>query len=190
MLPIHMSLATFLLYKCQQVEFNLFLNQIVMKSRLYHAAIVMLVFVTSCSSLKTTPESIQEITRKVESKDYTVVVNYANPMRWKQIYLNSEYDLRIKNDSAFAYLPYFGVAYSAPYGGGEGGIKFAEPLNGYAIKPNKKSDGWDIRFKVKGLDDGFEISMNIFNTGSSMITVNSFNRDPITFTGEVEKEDK
>jgi len=161
-----------------------------MKSLLCHTAIVMLVFVTSCSSLKTTPESIREITRKVESKDYTVVVNYANPMRWKQIYLNSEYDLRIKNDSAFAYLPYFGVAYSVPYGGGEGGIKFAEPLMDYAIKPNKKSNGWDIRFKVKGMDDGFEISMNIFNNGNSMITFNSINRDPITFTGELKIENK
>jgi len=161
-----------------------------MKSLLCYATIGMLVFVTSCSSMKTTPESIREITRRVESKDYTVVVNYANPMRWKQIYLNAEYDLRIKNDSAFAYLPYFGVAYSAPYGGREGGIKFAEPLQGYAIKSNKKSDGWDIRFKVKGPDDGFEISMNIFNNGSSMITVNSTNRDPITFTGEVKTEKK
>ena len=161
-----------------------------MKSQLYHAIIVMLVFVTSCSSLKTTPESIREITRRVESKDYAVVVNYANPMRWKQIYLNSEYDVRIKNDSAFAYLPYFGVAYSAPYGGGEGGIKFAEPMMDYAIKSNKKGDGWDIRFKVKGIYDGFEISMNIFNNGNSMITISSINKDPITFTGELKIENK
>lgn len=161
-----------------------------MKSLFSHAVSVMLVFVTSCSSLKTTPETIKEITSKVESKDYTVVVNYANPMRWKQIYMNSQYDLRIKHDSVFAYLPYFGVAYSAPYGGGEGGIKFAEPLVGYDVKPNKKSDGWDIRFKVKGKEDGYEISMNIFNNGSSMIIVNSFNRDPITFTGNVKREEK
>jgi len=158
-----------------------------MKKYLIQASIFVIGFMFSCSSLKTTPEAIQEITGKIKSKDFTIKVNFANPLRWKQIYLTSEYDLRIKNDSAFAYLPFFGVAYSAPYGGGEGGIKFAEPITGYTIKPNRKSDGWDIRFEIKAKESNYNISMNVFNNGSSMFTVNSFNRDPITFNGEIIK---
>jgi len=158
-----------------------------MKTRLNHAAVVMLVLIASCSSLRTSPDVIKDVTQKVEAKNFTIEVNYANPMRWKQIYLNSDYDLRIKNDSAFAYLPYFGVATSAPYGGGEGGIKFAEPMIDYSMKPNRKSNGWDIRFKVKGKESDYELNMNVFNNGSSMLTVNSFNRDMITFNGEMKK---
>lgn len=157
-----------------------------MKSHIQHAAIMVLVLITSCSSLKTTPEKIQEFTNKIKAKDFTVDVNYVNPMRGKQIYLTSDYDLRIKNDSAFAYLPYFGVAYIAPYGG-EGGIKFAEPMKEYSIKSNKKSDGWDIHFKIKTQENNYEIFMNVFNNGSAMFTVNSINRDVITFNGEVIK---
>ena len=157
----------------------------IMKKQLNYLAIMVLVLVTSCSAFKTTPETISEITRKVESKDFTVVFNYANPMRMRQRYLDSEYDLRIKNDSAIAYLPYFGVAYSAPNGGGEGGIKFAGTMTDYAIKKNKKSNGWDIHFKFKANETDYDFSLSVFNNGSTMMTVNSTNRDPISFNGEV-----
>jgi len=95
--------------------------------------------------------------------------------------------LRIKNDSAFAYLPYFGVAYSAPYGSSEGGIKFAEPMNDYVITPNKKSNGWDIRFKIRSKEDVYEIFMNIFNNGSALFSVTSQKRDMISFSGEIKR---
>jgi len=142
---------------------------------------------TACSSTKTATETIGEVTRKVESKDVTVTVHYANPLRMKQVILTSEYDLRIKNDSAFAYLPYFGVAYSAPYGSSEGGIKFAEPMNDYVITPNKKSNGWDIRFKIRSKEDVYEIFMNIFNNGSALFSVTSQKRDMISFSGEIKR---
>jgi len=158
-----------------------------MKTQLMYSTFVLVLFLTACSSTKTTSETISAITRKVESKDITVTVHYANPLRMRQIVLTSEYDLRLKNDSAFAYLPYFGVAYSAPYGSSEGGIKFAEPMNDYAITPNKKSNGWDIHFKIRSKEDVYEIFMNIFNNGSALFSVTSQKRDMISFSGEVKR---
>lgn len=157
-----------------------------MKTLLNYSTLLLLLLMASCSSLKTTPEYMQEITQKVHSKDFTVVVKYANPMRGRQIYLNSEYDLRIKNDSAFAFLPYFGVAYTVPYGG-DSGIKFAEPMTNYTLSNNKKGNGWDVHFKIKSNDSDYEIIMNIFNTGSSTFTVDSINKDAITFSGDLKK---
>ena len=161
-----------------------------MKTNLIQAVFIVLIFMTSCSFLKTGSISIQELTQEVQSKDFTVSVNTADPLRMRQFYLTSEYDLQLKNDSAFAFLPYFGVAYSAPYGGGEGGIKFAEPMMNYSVKPNKKSNGWDIYFKIKAKDCVYEFYMSIFTNGSSMFTVNSFNRDVITFNGEIKNNKK
>ncbi len=158
-----------------------------MKTQLMYSTFVLMLFLTACSSTKTTSETISAITRKVESKDITVTVHYANPLRMRQIVLTSEYDLRLKNDSAFAYLPYFGVAYSAPYGSSEGGIKFAEPMNDYAITPNKKSNGWDIHFKIRSKEDIYEIFMNIFNNGSALFSVTSQKRDMISFSGEIKR---
>ena len=151
-------------------------------------SILMLSFlITSCLSLKTAPETIKEINRKVESKDFTIAVNYANPLRMKPVYLTSEYDVRIKNDSAFAYLPYYGVAYTAPYNSTEGGIKFAEPMSEYKIIPHKKADGWDIRFRVKSKLTVYDFSLTIFNNGSSSISVSSYEKDRINFIGEVKQ---
>ena len=161
-----------------------------MKTNLIQAVFIVLIFMTSCSFLKTGSISIQELTQEVQSKDFTVSVNTADPLRMRQFYLTSEYDLQLKNDSAFAFLPYFGVAYSAPYGGGEGGIKFAEPMMNYSVKPNKKSNGWDIYFKINAKDCVYEFYMSIFTNGSSMFTVNSFNRDVITFNGEIKNNKK
>jgi len=158
-----------------------------MKTQLMYPTFVLLFFMAACSSTKTATEASGEITRRVETKDVTVTVHYANPLRMKQVVLTSEYDLRIKNDSAFAYLPYFGVAYSAPYGSSEGGIKFAEPLKDYVITPNEKLTGWDIHFKIRSSEDTYEIFMNIFNNGSASFSVTSQKRDMISFSGEVKR---
>lgn len=154
-----------------------------MKAHLIYPASLLLFFVAACSSSKTTPKAINEITQKVESKDFTVEMNYANPLRGKHIYLTSGYDLRIKNDSAFAYLPYYGVAYMAPYNSSDGGIKFAEPMSDYVMIPHKKADGWDIRFKVKSLSGIYKLALNIFNNGNATLSVESYQRDMITFDG-------
>jgi hypothetical protein len=158
-----------------------------MRKILFYNVLLMLLLVSSCSVLKTTPEIITEITHKVESKDFTVVVNSANPMRMKPIFLTSEYELRIKNDSAFAYLPYYGVAHVAPYDSNDGGIKFAEPMTDYSVNRNKKSIGWDIRFRIKSKIYVYDVIMNVYNNGSSTITVNSYERDMITFNGEIKR---
>ena len=158
-----------------------------MKTLLICSTFALLFFMFACSSSKTAADTIREITHKVESKDFTVNVNSANPFRMKHVMLTSEYDLRIKNDSAFAFLPYYGVAYSAPYNSREGGIKFAEPMTDYSMVPNKKSTGWDIRFKVKSKEYTYEIYMNLFNNGSAMFSVSSYQRDMISFNGEVKR---
>lgn len=158
-----------------------------MKTLLICSTFALLFFMFACSSSKTAADTIREITHKVESKDFTVSVNSANPFRMKHVMLTSEYDLRIKNDSAFAFLPYYGVAYSAPYNSNEGGIKFAEPMTDYSMVPNKKSTGWDIRFKVKSKEYIYEIYMNLFNNGSAMFSVSSYQRDMISFNGEIKR---
>jgi hypothetical protein len=158
-----------------------------MKKLLICPTFMLLFFMTSCSSLKTAPETVTEITKKIESKNFTVEVNYANPLRMKQVYLTYGYDLRIKNDSAFAYLPYYGVAHIAPYDCSEGGIKFAEPMTNYSVTPNKKSTGWDISFKVKSKLSVFDVVMNVFNNGSTMLTINSYERDMISFNGDIKR---
>ena len=156
-----------------------------MKTSLINATILLLFFMISCSISKTTPEKASEITKKIESKNFTINVNYANPLRMKPVFLTSGYSLRIKNDSAFAYLPYYGVAQVAPIDLSEGGIKFETLMSKYQIHSNKKSDGWYIQFNVKQNESEYEVFINVFNNGNAIVSINSYERDVISFNGEV-----
>ncbi len=55
-----------------------------------------------------------------------IVFDHCNPsgMGYKDLTTNGNY-LKLRNDSAYAYLPYFGVAYKARLNS-EGGIKFED----------------------------------------------------------------
>lgn len=139
----------------------------------------------ACNTTKTTPEIAQQNLQKIENRNFTIRANYANPLRMRQVFLTSEYTLKIKGDSAFAYLPYYGVAHTAPMDPSEGGIKFSELMIDYTSKPTKKSDGREISFKVNTREYNYQINLTVFFNGSSTISVNSYQRDPITFYGEM-----
>lgn len=139
----------------------------------------------ACSTAKNSIEIIQQNTLKVENRNYTVKANYAVPLRMRQISLTSNYDLQIKNDSAFAFLPYYGVAHVAPMNPSEGGIKFQEKMIDYIMQPNKKRDGWIINFKINTRENHYQVAMNIYNNGNSYFTISSYERDAITFYGEL-----
>ena len=59
------------------------------------------------------------------------------PIRGRNITLSTPYPLEIRNDSVFSYLPYYGRAYSVPYGGGSGLI-FNAPLKEYTMDLDNK----------------------------------------------------
>lgn len=52
----------------------------------------------------------------IAAKQYKINVDRMQPMRGGSRNLTTNYTLEIRNDSVFSYLPYFGVAYNAPYG--------------------------------------------------------------------------
>ena len=156
-----------------------------MKSHVVLWSLVVLIFTSACSSLKTTPEKAIEITNKIDNKDFTIKFNYANPIRMQQIALTSEYNLTIKGDSAIAFLPYYGVAHVAPFNSSEGGIKFTSNMLDYSKSMNKKGDGWNIRFKINSSEYHYNIFLSVYQNGNSILQRNSYERDPISFYGEM-----
>ena len=74
----------------------------------------------------------------IESENYKIDVNTAMPMRGRSIPLTSSYSLTIRNDSVISYLPYYGRAYSIPYGGGDG-LNFKAILQKYKWKWIKRN---------------------------------------------------
>ena len=144
----------------------------------------------SAQSKKEKKEQKKEAVKKlIESENYKIDVNTAMPMRGLSIPLTSSYSLEIRNDSVISYLPYYGRAYSIPYGGGDG-LNFKAVLKEYSMKMDKKGNAV-IEFIARNPEDRYEYRIKVFPNGSASIDVNMQNRQSISFQGELYiKEEK
>ena len=126
-----------------------------------------------------------EITRLVEERSIRFLAQIAHPMGGSSIHLTSEYTLDISGDSVVAWLPYYGVAYTAEYGGTDGGIKFTETANFIDVKKDRK--GYDIHMEVKAPKDLYRLNLQVTPAGYATLNVSSHNRQPIHFTGVINR---
>ena len=125
----------------------------------------------------------QAVEKLVTSGKYKINVNRALPARGRSVTLTSPYSVEIRNDSVISYLPYYGRAYSIPYGGGEG-LNFKAPLTDYKLEWDKKETA-KIKFSARS-EEEFDFSIDVFSNGSSTIFVNMQNRQSISFQGELD----
>ena len=100
----------------------------------------------------------------------------------------SLYSLEIRNDSVISYLPYYGRAYSIPYGGGNG-LNFKAPLKEYNMKLDKKGNSV-ITFTARNPEDKFDFRVKVYSNGSTSIDVNMQNRQSISFQGELDVKEE
>ena len=138
----------------------------------------------SRSEKKTRIERI--VKEAIAARQYKINVDRMQPMRGSSRSLTTNYTLEVRNDSVFSYLPYFGVAYNAPYGGGKS-LNFNAPITGYTTKPLKKGKT-QIDFKTRSEDDNYEYSLTVFPDGSTSIHIQSMNKQSISFTGDMDTE--
>ena len=124
----------------------------------------------------------------IVSENYKIDVNTAMPMRGRSIPLTSLYSLEIRNDSVISYLPYYGRAYSIPYGGGNG-LNFKAPLKEYNMKLDKKGNSV-ITFTARNPEDKFDFRVKVYSNGSTSIDVNMQNRQSISFQGELDVKEE
>lgn len=123
------------------------------------------------------------VKEQVESENYKVDVSTAYPRRGRMVPLSSLYSVEIKNDSVYSYLPYYGRAYSIPYGGGDGLI-FSAPIEEYQMVTHKKGAA-KIEFTARGKEDKYTFNMTIYTNGSASIDVAMQNRESINFSGQL-----
>ena len=84
------------------------------------------------------------------------------------------------------HLPFFGRAYSLPYGEG-GGIEFDGIMKDRKIKieNRKRKKSVIYRFSITGQNDTYQITMDIAPGGNCSVNLNSNNRAPISYSGQV-----
>lgn len=151
------------------------------------ALLLMLVCLLGCKTSQTTPPSEQQkaIAARLESRDYTIAVDRMFPQNGRSRSLTGTYAVTIKGDSIYSHLPYFGKAYSVPYGGGEG-LNFKAPVTVYTLTYDAKGTA-HISAEARTNEDRYRYRISVFTNGSSSIQVTSNNRQAISYQGNLEQ---
>ena len=141
----------------------------------------------SCSSSKSAGKlNSTEVKNIVDSSRFVFVAERVNPSRGASRYLTSRYDVVVKKDTVNCYLPYFGRAYQAPMDPSKGGIQFISTNFSYNLTA-KNNNQWEVTIKPNDYEDVQQLYFNIFENGTASLNVVSAHRDPISFTGHIER---
>jgi hypothetical protein len=130
------------------------------------------------------------ITNMVDSQHYVFNAEIALPLGGRTIQLTGDYyDVEITKTSLVSYLPYFGRAYSASLDPAKAGIQFTSTSFDYKVSPRKKG-GWDILIRTKDMQESWQLSLDITESGFASLQVTGGNRQPISFTGTIAEAKK
>ncbi|NSL85412.1 DUF4251 domain-containing protein [Chitinophaga sp. Mgbs1] len=121
----------------------------------------------------------------IDGRNYVFIAQSALPMSGRVRQLTPDFNLTVTADSIISYLPYFGRAYSAPYGSTRSPLDFKSKQFDYNAAPGKK-DGWNITIRPKDQQDIQTISLTVSSDGYASAQVTSNNRQPISFNGVIQ----
>ncbi|MEG1738278.1 MAG: DUF4251 domain-containing protein [Odoribacter sp.] len=97
---------------------------------------------------------------------------------------NPSGEIIITDSVAKGNLPFFGRAYSLPYGEG-GGIEFDGPVKDRSILEKKKKRALIYQFSVAGGNDTYQFNIDIAPSGGCTVNLMSNNRAYISYSGSV-----
>jgi hypothetical protein len=127
-----------------------------------------------------------DIKNMIDSSQFVFDAERVNPLQGRTRYLTSSYDVVVKKDTVQSFLPYFGRAYQAPMDPSKGGIQFTSTDFSYTVQSNSDNE-WDVIIKPEDYNDVQEMRFSIFGNGSASLNVISTHKDPISFTGHIER---
>lgn len=124
----------------------------------------------------------------ITQQQYTFSVNSATAYNGSTFRNVSEYELTIKNDSVFAYLPYFGRSFSADLTS-DGGIDLECLMQNFKIKETKRR--YEISFEAEdGKRKNYDINLSIGKSGFADLSIRPENKTVINYDGEIKKLDE
>jgi len=128
-----------------------------------------------------------EMANLIQAGHFKFVARSANSDLGNFNNLSSNYDMTFDSLQVKAYLPYYGRAYSAPYGGSNGGVKFDLKAKKIDRIYNERKKMFVISAELEGPDDSYSIYLNAGLDGYADLKINFRNRQWISYYGTIEK---
>ena len=163
------------------------------KNVLKMMVLVAAIGMTACSSLTAAQKAEQKakvtqaVTKALNERQYKIDIDMMFPRNGQATNVSSDFSLEVKGDSVYSYLPYFGRAYSVPYGGGNG-LDFKAIIMDYESKKDQKGTTF-INFNVKNEEDFLEFRIEVFDNGNTSIDLTPRQRESISFSGRLDYDD-
>lgn len=162
-----------------------------MRNALVIAAAVIIMM--SCASAASTGQQRAEtvktyhnIADSIELRTMGFSFNYVTPMRFAPHYLTSDYSLTIHGDSVDCYLPYFGRAYRSDLANNDKSpLSFKGLVKSFDARQGKKGR-YTISFQTANDTETLEYTLTVFPNGQTSLNINSSDREPISFEGEMD----
>lgn len=161
----------------------------ILRSAFYLLYAGLALLIAACSTLTAAEraqrerEEAMQVEKALAERQYTISISMMFPRRGNAVSVTPDYSVQMKGDSLFSYLPYFGRAYSIPYGGGNG-LHFAAPVKGYESAKGKNGRT-RVTIQVEHENDRLTYSLDIFPNGHADIDVVSREREPINYSGDM-----
>ena len=133
-------------------------------------------------------QDFEDLRAMVNSREFAIEHQWANPMRGTNINLLANPNhIRFKGDSVDVHLPYFGVRHSGgAYGSREGGVRYKGLAEDLQITENPEKRNIVITFEGDGqTNENLEFRITLFANGKASTSVISSQRDAISYQGDM-----
>lgn len=154
--------------------------------------IAAVVFMGSCATQKSAAKKAdaarteRQIADSLQSHTIKVIFDYVNTMRFGPHYLTTEYSIRLHGDTIESYLPYFGRAYRANLANNDKSpLSFKGSVKSFDARQGKKGR-YTISFQTANNTETLEYTLTVFPNGQTLLNINSSDREPINFEGEMD----
>ncbi|MFB6317497.1 DUF4251 domain-containing protein [Saccharicrinis sp. FJH54] len=132
--------------------------------------------------------ALKETKALVDSARFVFVPSQALPLGMRTQNLDGTFRAKIQNDSIYSYLPFYGRAYKADYNSLDGPFSFDLPIEKFSVDTLKKE--YLLQFQVRNQDDLVKYVFHIGKTGYTTLSINSTNRQSISYYGNIEKPEE
>jgi len=127
-----------------------------------------------------------EMAQLIQNGHFQFVARSANSSLGNFNNLTSNYTMVFDSLQVTAHLPYYGRAYSVPYGG-NGGVQFDLTAKKIDYVYNERKKTYLITTELKDAKDSYAIFLNIGLDGFADLKINFINRQGISYYGIIKK---
>ena len=123
----------------------------------------------------------------LDSENFEFIANTMFPMgQPSKNLVGSDYSVSFSPKMILSDLPFSGVAHRGMGVGRDKGMRFQGKPMDFSIIHSEKE--YHVTASVKTDDDSFDISMDVSKTGYATLTIESKNRESVSYQGEIRKQ--